>query len=201
MLLLIKNWVLKKVSIIKEQSIKLINEKSQTNRDQNRTLLFLQRHDQSQTFWLKLVKNRQKHYKGINIYHIGYIIIKKIDDCENIYGVNPLYLLVNHESGYINEKNWNTYLIFDDFVNENKALLKNYADVWDGIENKIKAIHGGENSNYEKDYVKIKFNSDDDFPLNKPLKFHAVTLIIRSAFEEGGKLYPKAFLDDALYEL
>ena len=49
--------------------------------------------------------------------------------------------------------------------------------------------------------MKIKFNSDDDFPLNKPPKFHAVTLIIRSAFEEGGKLYPKAFLDDALYEL
>ena len=49
--------------------------------------------------------------------------------------------------------------------------------------------------------MKIKFNSDDDLPLNKPLKFHAMTIIIRSVFEEGGKLYPQAFLDDALYEL
>ena len=49
--------------------------------------------------------------------------------------------------------------------------------------------------------MKIKFNSDDDLPLNKPLKFHAITIIIRSIFEEGGKLYPQAFLDYCLYEL
>ena len=49
--------------------------------------------------------------------------------------------------------------------------------------------------------MKVKFYSNDDLPLNKPLKFHAVTIIIRSVFEEGGKLHPEAFLDDALYEL
>ena len=49
--------------------------------------------------------------------------------------------------------------------------------------------------------MKIKFNSDDDLPLNKPLKFHAMTIIIGSVFEEHGKLYPKVFLDDSLYEL
>ena len=51
--------------------------------------------------------------------------IKKIDDYENIYSVNPLYLLVNHASRYIEEKNGNKHLIFDNSVNENKALLKN----------------------------------------------------------------------------
>ena len=49
--------------------------------------------------------------------------------------------------------------------------------------------------------MKIKFNSDDNLPLNKPLKFHAMTTIIRSVFEEGVKLYPQVFLDDALHEL
>ena len=49
--------------------------------------------------------------------------------------------------------------------------------------------------------MKIKFNSDDDLPLNKPLKFHAMTIAIRSVFEEGGKLYPQVFLDEYLYEL
>ena len=48
--------------------------------------------------------------------------------------------------------------------------------------------------------LKIKFNSDGELPLNKPLKFHAMT-IIRSVFEEDGKLYPQHFLDDTLYEL
>ena len=72
---------------------------------------------------LKIIDSNQ-HYKGINIYCIGYTTIKKIDDCENIYSVNPLYLLVNHASGYIEEKNGNKYLIFDS-VDENKEVLKN----------------------------------------------------------------------------
>ena len=72
-----------------------------------------------------LLKIDKKHYKGINIYYIGYMTIKKIDDYESIYSVNPLHLQVNHANGYIEEKNGNKYLIFDDFVSENKELLKN----------------------------------------------------------------------------
>ena len=49
--------------------------------------------------------------------------------------------------------------------------------------------------------MKININSDDDLPLNKPLKFHALTIVIRSVFEEDGKLYLQIFLDDTLYEL
>ena len=120
-----------------------------------------------------LLKPDKKHYKGINIYYIGYITIKKIDDCGSIYNANPLYLQVNHANGYIEEKNGNKYLISDDSVDENKEVLKKYADVWNGIKNKIKAIN-----DYGKDYMKIRFNSDDDLSLNKPLKFQAMTIII-----------------------
>ena len=70
-----------------------------------------------------LLKIDRKSYKNIGIYNIGYITIKIIDDCENIYRVNPLYLLVNHANGYIEEKNGNKYLIFDS-ADENKDLLK-----------------------------------------------------------------------------
>ena len=59
--------------------------------------------------------------------------------------------------------------------------------------NEIKVINGGKENHYEEDYVKIKFNSDDDSPLNKPLKFHNMTITIRSVFEEDGKLYLQAF--------
>ena len=65
---------------------------------------------------------------------------------------------------------------------------------------KIKEVDNSERD-YENDYMKIKFNSDDDLPLNKPLKFHLITLTIRSVIEEDGKLYPQVFLDDSLYEL
>ena len=106
---------------------------------------------------------------------------------------------VNHTDWYIEEKNLNKYLIFDS-TDENKELLKKYQDLWSEIKNKIEAASSGE-CDYEKDYMKIKFNSDDDLPLNKPLKFHMVTISIRFVFEKDGKLYPKVFLDDALYEL
>ena len=96
----------------------------------------------------------------------------------------------------LKKKNGNQYLIFGDYASENKALIKKYADVWDGIKNEIKAINSGEENNYEKDYMKVKFNSDDDLPLNKPLKFHAKTIIFKSVLEEGGKLYPQIFLDE-----
>ena len=99
-------FVLSLVPALKQQFNELINGKSQTNRDQKSNLLFLQRRNQSQKFWIKLVKNRKKHYKGIDIYYIWYITIKKkIGDCGNIHSVNPLYLLANHASGYIEEKN------------------------------------------------------------------------------------------------
>ena len=71
-----------------------------------------------------LLKIDKKHYKGIDIYYIGYITNKEIGDCENIHSLNPLHLLVYHASGYIEEKNGNKYLIFDDSANENKGLLK-----------------------------------------------------------------------------
>ena len=113
--------------------------------------------------------------------------------------MNPLYLLVNHASGYIEEKGVNKYLIFDS-TDENKELLKKCNDVWNGIKNKIEEV-SSDKCDYEKDYMKIKFNSDDDLPLNKPLKFHSMTVTIRSVFEEDGKLYPQVFLDNTLYEL
>ena len=65
---------------------------------------------------------------------------------------------------------------------------------------KIKEINN-DDFYYEKDYVKTKFNSDDDLQLNKSLKFHLMTITNRSVFEEEGKLYPQVFLDDDLYEL
>ena len=149
-----------------------------------------------------LLKIDKKHYKGIDIYYIGYITISKIGSCENVYSVNLFYLLVNHANGYIEEKSGNKHSILDDYVNENKALLKAYANVWDEIKSEIKTINGGGKGNdYGKDYMKIKFNSDNDLPLNKPLKFHAMTIIIRDLFLKVINFIRKFFLDDALYEL
>ena len=135
-----------------------------------------------------LLKVDKNSYKNIGIYNTGYITIKKINDCESIYSVNPLYLRVDHANGYNEEKGVNKYLNFDS-SDENKELLKKYNDVWNRIRDKIKEISSDE-CDYEKDYMKIKFDSDDDLPFNKPLKIHLMIITIKSVFEENGKLYP-----------
>ena len=81
---------------------------------------------------------------------------QKIDNYKNINSVNSLYLLINHASGYIEEKGVNKYLIFDS-TDENKELLKKYNDVWNGVKNKIEEV-SSDKCDYEKDYMKIKLN-------------------------------------------
>ena len=109
----------------------------------NRTYYFYNDIIDLKNFEPNLLKIDKKSYKNIDIYYIGYITIKKIDDYESIYSVNPLYLCINHASGYIEEKNGNKYLIFDS-VNEKKEVLKNMQMF--GMELKTKAINVGKES-------------------------------------------------------
>ena len=84
-----------------------------------------------------MLKIEKKSYKNTGIYNIGYITIKKIDDCENIYSVNLLYLLIAHGNRYIQEKGMNKYFVFDS-TDENKELLKKYNDFLMELETKSK---------------------------------------------------------------
>ena len=111
-----------------------------------------------------------------------------------------MYLIIGKVDGHIEEKNGSKYLVFDS-TDENKEVLKKYTELWNGIKNEIKTINGGKKGEYGKDFMKIKFDTEDNLPLNKQLKLHMMTIIVRSVFEEGGKLYLQVFLDDALYDL
>ena len=72
----------------------------------NRTYYFYNDIIDLKIFDARLLKIDKKSYKNIDIYCIGYITIKKIVDCENIYSVNPLYLRIDHANGYVEEKKW-----------------------------------------------------------------------------------------------
>ena len=146
------------------------------------------------------LKIDKKSYTNIGIYYIGYITIKSTSDYENINSVNPLYPIIGEVDGYIEENNGNKYLTFAS-IDKNKKVLEKYTKFWDEIKYHTQIINAGKSGEYEKDHMKIKFNSDDDLPLNKMLKLHMLTLIARSVFEEDGKRYPQAFLDECLYEV
>ena len=124
---------------------------------------------------------------------LGILRLKKLMIIEIlIVWILCIYVLI------IEEKDANKYLIFDS-TDENKELLKKYNDFFDGIRGNIKEVCSDE-FDYEKGYMKIKFNSDDNLPLNKTLQFHIMTITIRFVFREDGKLYPQVSLDDNLYK-
>ena len=117
-----------------------------------------------------------------------------------------MYLIVGKvdehiECNSVEEKHESKYLAFDSMellsTDENKEVLEKYAELWDEIE----TINGDKKGEYGKDFIKIKFNIDDNLPLNKPLKLHLLTMIVRCIFEEHNKFYPQLCLDKCLYEL
>ena len=104
-----------------------------------------------------------------------------------------MYLIIDSAAGYFKEKNGEKYLILD--------TIEKYEEVLSGIKSEIKTINSGEEMHYEKHYAKIGVNADDDTPLNKPIKFSLLTIIIRCIFQNGKKLYLQIYLDECLYEL
>ena len=165
----------------------------------NRTYYFYNDIIDLKTFDSNNLKLDKKTYKDLDIYNIGYVTIKKIGDCYDVNSVNPLYLRIDNASGYIEEINEDKYLVFG-VRDENKELLKRYDNVFNGLIDKIKKIDD-DWLEYTKDCMKIQFNSDDNLPLNKPLKFYQMVITIRCVFSEDNELYPQVFLDEALYSL
>ena len=111
-----------------------------------------------------------------------------------------MHLIIGKVDGFIEEKNGSKYFVFDS-TDENKVVLKKYTELWNWIKNDIKTINGVNEGKYSKDFMQIKFETDDDLPLNKPLKLHMLTKVVRSVFEGDGKFYPQIYLDECLYEL
>ena len=140
-----------------------------------------------------MTKSRTKTY-------VVHITIKKIDDYKNVYCVNPLYLIFGKVDGFIEEKNGSKYLVFDS-TDENKKILKKYTELWDMTKIEIVAINGSKASECGKDFLKIKFNTDDGFPLNKLLNLNVLTIVVRHDFEEDGKFYLQIYLDEYLHKL
>ena len=109
--------------------------------------------------------DKKESLLNIDIYYIGYVT-KNPE--YNINSVNPLYLLIRELDGFIEEIEGSKYLNIAS-TDSNKDVLIRYTKVWEGIKDQIKKIKNGSVGEYGKDYMKIKFNSDDNLPLNKIL--------------------------------
>ena len=125
-------------------------------------------------------------------------IRKKNTECNEISSVNPLYLRITDTKGQFKRyKSVNVWYLTI-FGNEN--VLRIFTNIRKSIRTKIEE-HTGGIVQYDKDYMRIKFESNDNLPTDDIVNIYLVTIIIRSVFAQNGKFYPQLLLDHALYEL
>ena len=100
--------------------------------------------------------------------------------------------MIHSATGYFKEKYGEKYLILDS--------TERYDEVFSEVKKEIETINSGKELFYEKNYARIGVNADDNVPLNKPLKFPTLTIIIIVYFKKVKKLYPQIYLDKCLYK-
>ena len=142
------------------------------------------------------IKVDKKDFNGIDIYYIGYEHKQKISECNVINSVNPLYLrIVDMRGQFEKGKDDAQYLI----ISYKDDVYEKLMDIFESIKNKI-TEKTWDVVEYNKDYMKIKFESNNIFPTDKDVNIHLATIVIRAIFAKDGKNYPQLFLDDGLYK-
>ena len=105
-----------------------------------------------------------------------------------------MYLIFRYVNEYFEEIDGNKYLALVP-TNESKEKAKKYEELWIKIRDLIRSITKNLDD-YDEKYMKIKFDSDDNLPLNKTIEIPIVAIVVRAVFYENNKYYPQLFLDE-----
>ena len=119
----------------------------------------------------------------IFIYYTGYVTIKDSKYIK-IYSVNPLYLIFSNINRYLQEISKSKYLMLVP-INKSKAKIKEYEELWSKIRELVRSIT--KSLDYDEKYMKIKFNWDDELPLNKIIEISKIIIVIRAVLHENNK--------------
>ena len=130
-------------------------------------------------------------YIGINTYHIDYYL-------DNDNELKPFYFAINDAYGYFEENNSKKYFNIDNIYN-NKKILKKYMLLWDDIKDIIRDKGGKPSSDFIKDNMTFKFDTDDYNPLGKVLKFNVI-ILLKNVIENDFDYYPQVCLEECKYK-
>ena len=119
------------------------------------------------------------------IYHIKYI--------KNLNSLNSLYLAFNNLDAYIQERGENRYLIFAS-TEKNKSMLGIYKELWYEVKEQIELITGDKVTEYSKYFMKIRFKTNDDLPLNKIINIPVCVVTVSSIFKEDNEYHSQVLL-------
>ena len=148
----------------------------------------------------------------LNLLSINKISFEKNTDCviyeieyfKNLHSENSLYLIFNNVDVYIEynpteNESETKYLIFP-FTDKNREALQNYIELWDEIKDQIETINCDYPIKYGKDFIKARFESNDDLPLSKILSIPVCIIIVKSVFQKDNNYYPQVLLYECLYK-
>ena len=127
------------------------------------------------------------------------LVMYDIKYIKNLNSLNTLYLVFNNLDACIGESGENRYLIFAS-TEKNKIMLENYTELWDEIKEQIELITGDKVIKYSKDFMKIRFKTNDDLPLSKIITIPVCVIIVSSMFKEDDEYYTQVLLHDCFYE-
>ena len=131
-----------------------------------------------------------------DIYYIACVTKKAEYDLNS---VKPLYLMISKIKGHFEEKDGDKYLIVSP---ENGDTIQKYQEVFDRLKEIIKKVNDySQPIKYYGNYMKIKFNTDDNILLIKLIYLPTITITIRSITKKDDKYYPQVFLDEFLYQV
>ena len=140
-----------------------------------------------------LINIIRKESMGINIYYIDHFYLED-DNIE----LKPFYFGINDVYGYFEENDGKKYFNIDNTHN-NKMILQKYMLLWDDIKDIIENKGGKPFSDYVKDNMTFKFDTDDDISLGKVLKFDVV-ILLKSVMEKDFDYYPQVYLEKCKYK-
>ena len=109
-----------------------------------------------------------------------------------INSINPLYLIINKQNGYFEEINKKKYLALV-LTNETKENNKKYEEQWSKLRDLIRSITKNSDE-YDEKFMTIKFNSDNELPLNKTIEIPSKIIVVRAVSHKNSKYYPQFFL-------
>ena len=127
-------------------------------------------------------------------------VIYEIEYFKNFDGGNSRYLIFNNVDAYIEynptqNDSETKYLVFAS-TDKNKEALENYTELWDEVKDQIKTISGDNPIEYGKDFMKARFESNDDLPLGKILNIFVCIIVVESVFQRDNNYYPQVLLHE-----
>ena len=127
------------------------------------------------------------------------LIMYDIKYIKDLSSLNSLYFVFNDLDAYIEESGENKYLIFAS-TEKNKIMFGLYKELWDEFKEEIELITGDKVTKYGKDFMNVRFKTNDDLPLNKIINIPVCVVILSGIFKEDSEYHPQVLLHDCFYE-